>query len=68
MKRQAILSGCLLVISAIGCWVRWLLMPDPGTTDTAHIAAIAGKAFSITIPYLTLATGAICNRTGINRF
>ena len=44
MKRQTILSGYLLILAAIGFWVSWFLMPDPGTTDTAHILKIVKES------------------------
>ena len=48
MKRQNILTGYLLIAAAIAFWVSWFLMPDPGTTDTAHILQIV-KASRISV-------------------
>jgi hypothetical protein len=34
---------CLMVYAAVTFWISWYLMPDPGTTDAAHILAIVGE-------------------------
>ena len=44
MKRQKNLTGYLLILAAITFWISWLLMPDPGTTDTNHILTIVKQA------------------------
>lgn len=44
MKKQLNVAGSLLVLAAITFWVSWLLMPDPGTTDTAHILSIVKRS------------------------
>jgi len=47
-----------LVLGAITFWVSWLLMPDPGTTDTKHILEIVKQSrtaviWSVTIQILS---------------
>ena len=44
MKKQTILTGYLLILGAFTFWLSWLLMPDPGTTDTNHILNIVKQS------------------------
>jgi hypothetical protein len=37
-------TGYLLIYAAASFWISWFLMPDPGTTDAAHILAIVKEA------------------------
>ena len=37
MNRTKVFAGSLLICGAIGFFISWCLMPDPGTTDTTHI-------------------------------
>jgi len=43
MKKEKI-TGLLLILTAASFWISWLLMPDPGTTDTVHILKIVKAA------------------------
>jgi len=40
MNKRNKLTGYLLILAAVTFWISWLLMPDPGTTDTTHILTI----------------------------
>lgn len=40
MNKQTITTAYLFILAAITFWISWLLMPDPGTTDTTHILKI----------------------------
>src|SRR5262245_32417560 len=44
MKRQTNMAGYMMILAAIGFWISWFLMPDPGTTDTEHILRIVKEA------------------------
>jgi hypothetical protein len=37
MNRYNKITGYLLIISAITLWFAWILMPDTGTSNTAHL-------------------------------
>lgn len=34
------MTGYILIFAGVTFWISWFLMPDPGTTDAAHILAI----------------------------
>lgn len=40
MKKLSFITASTLILAAATFWISWLLMPDPGTTDTPHILAI----------------------------
>ncbi len=42
MQRQ--LAARLLILASLTFGISWLLMPDPGTTDTAHILSIVKQS------------------------
>jgi hypothetical protein len=43
MKKQTTITGIVLILAAITFWLSWFLMPDPGTTDSAHILQIVKR-------------------------
>ena len=44
MNKTKILAGGLLISGAIGFFISWGLMPDPGTTDTIHTLSIVKES------------------------
>ena len=46
MNKKIIGSGYLFVAAAFVFWISWYLMPDPGTTDPAHILSIVKSSRS----------------------
>jgi hypothetical protein len=44
MKKLSLFTGGLMILAALTFWISWLLMPDPGTTDTPHILAIVKES------------------------
>ena len=46
MNKSKVFAGSLLICGAIGFFVSWSLMPDPGTTDTAHILDVVKQSRS----------------------
>lgn len=44
MNKSIQIAGYLLVSAALTFWLSWFLMPDPGTTDAAHILQIVKQA------------------------
>lgn len=44
ITKRKILAGALLILAALGFFMSWYLMPDPGTTDTIHILKIVKQA------------------------
>jgi hypothetical protein len=46
MKNQLTFTGYTLILAAITFWLSWFLMPDPGTTDAAHILQIVKQSRS----------------------
>jgi hypothetical protein len=44
MKNQSTFTGYVLILAAITFWLSWFLMPDPGTTDSAHILQIVKQS------------------------
>jgi hypothetical protein len=46
MKKLSLIAGGTMILAALTFWISWLLMPDPGTTDTPHILAIVKESRS----------------------
>ncbi|MFT3912120.1 MAG: hypothetical protein QM737_22025 [Ferruginibacter sp.] len=44
MNKQITSTSWLLTAAAVTFWISWLLMPDPGTTDTTHILSIVKQS------------------------
>jgi len=44
MNMQRQLAARLLILASLTFGISWLLMPDPGTTDTAHILSIVKQS------------------------
>lgn len=44
MKKLSFITGGTFILAAVTFWISWLLMPDPGTTDTPHILAIVKES------------------------
>jgi hypothetical protein len=44
MKKLTFITAITLILAAATFWISWLLMPDPGTTDTPHILAIVKES------------------------
>lgn len=44
MNKSIQTAGYLLIMAAFTFWLSWFLMPDPGTTDAAHILQIVKQA------------------------
>jgi len=38
------LTGSILMLASLGFFISWLLMPDPGTTNTHHILSIVKQS------------------------
>jgi len=38
------LTGGILILASLGFFISWLLMPDPGTTNTRHILSIVKQS------------------------
>jgi len=46
MNKTKIFTGILFICGAIGFFISWSLMPDPGTTDASHILDIVKRSRS----------------------
>jgi hypothetical protein len=45
-NKTRIFAGGLIICAAIGFFISWMLMPDPGTTNTVHILGLVKQSRS----------------------